>query len=300
MAAAFEAVDADGVAADRSAFSECRARGAAPPHRLQPPAHRPLRPRRHLRQRARRPRRRRPGRHLPARPRDLRRQGRWEIDRGPQDLAYDFWWHLGYDTMITSEWGTPNMVEDGVNPELLLGNQYGHQLHVWDLRQRTPPAGARPRAPSTRWCSSCGRRTTRRKAYGFVGVVVSTADLSAPRSGCGSAPDDGSVRGREGDHDPGRAGRARPAARRSCSPSAPCRRWSPTSTCRVDDQVLYVSCWGTGELKQYDVSDPLQPARDRLGAPRRHRRARAAPGRRRRSTAARRWSRSAATAGAST
>jgi hypothetical protein len=27
--------------------------------------------------------------------------GRWEVDRGPQELAYDFWWHLGHDTMIT-------------------------------------------------------------------------------------------------------------------------------------------------------------------------------------------------------
>ncbi len=27
----------------------------------------------------------------------------------------------------------------------------------------------------------------------------------------------------------------------------------------VDDQRLYVSCWGTGELKQYDLSDPAQP-----------------------------------------
>src|SRR5829696_7302022 len=29
--------------------------------------------------------------------------GRWESDRGDQELHYDFWWHLGYDTMITSE-----------------------------------------------------------------------------------------------------------------------------------------------------------------------------------------------------
>ena len=27
--------------------------------------------------------------------------------------------------MITSEWGTPDMVESGVNPELLLGGKYG-------------------------------------------------------------------------------------------------------------------------------------------------------------------------------
>ena len=45
-------------------------------------------------------------------------RGRWELDRGPQELAYDMWWHLGLDTMVTSTWGTPNMVKDGVNPEL--------------------------------------------------------------------------------------------------------------------------------------------------------------------------------------
>ena len=27
----------------------------------------------------------------------------------------------------------------------------------------------------------------------------------------------------------------------------------------VDDRWLYVSCWGTGELKQFDVSDPFHP-----------------------------------------
>src|SRR5678815_3059975 len=27
----------------------------------------------------------------------------------------------------------------------------------------------------------------------------------------------------------------------------------------VDDRYLYVSCWGTGELRQYDVSDPFNP-----------------------------------------
>jgi selenium-binding protein 1 len=27
----------------------------------------------------------------------------------------------------------------------------------------------------------------------------------------------------------------------------------------VDDRFLYVSCWGTGELRQYDVRDPLHP-----------------------------------------
>jgi selenium-binding protein 1 len=27
----------------------------------------------------------------------------------------------------------------------------------------------------------------------------------------------------------------------------------------LDDRFLYVSCWGTGEIRQYDVSDPFNP-----------------------------------------
>jgi selenium-binding protein 1 len=27
----------------------------------------------------------------------------------------------------------------------------------------------------------------------------------------------------------------------------------------MDDRFLYVACWGTGDLRQYDVSDPFNP-----------------------------------------
>jgi len=104
--------------------------------------------------------------------------GKWELDRGPQYLAYDFWWHLGFDTMITSEWGTPSMVQDGLNPEILLKGGYGHKLHVWDLPKRRHlqeidlgseyqmALELRPAHNPTR-------------AWGFMGVVVSLKDLSA-------------------------------------------------------------------------------------------------------------------------
>jgi selenium-binding protein 1 len=63
-------------------------------------------------------------------------RGAWEADRGPQYLAYDFWWHLTQDVLVSSEWGTPSMIEDGIVGELLLGRKYGHALHFWDLRSR--------------------------------------------------------------------------------------------------------------------------------------------------------------------
>src|SRR4029453_6310065 len=63
-------------------------------------------------------------------------RGQWEMDRGPQHLAYDAWWHLGHDTMVTSEWGTPDTFEEGLIPEVLLGAKYGRRLHFWDLHGR--------------------------------------------------------------------------------------------------------------------------------------------------------------------
>ena len=183
--------------------------------------------------------------------------GAWETDRGPQYLAYDFWWHLGHDTMITSEWGTPNMVEDGVNPELLLGGKYGHQLHVWDLRKRRHRRRRSTWARSTRWCSSCARRTTRARTYGFVGVVISLKDLSAS-IWLWYRERDGKWAIRKVIEIP-----AEPADPEQLPPLLkPFGAVPPLVTdinLSLDDRFLYVSCWGTGELRQYDVSDPFNP-----------------------------------------
>ena len=62
--------------------------------------------------------------------------GAWEHDRGDQWFGYDAWWHLNYDTMITSEWGTPSMIEQGLNPEDLLGRKFGHHLNFWSMSDR--------------------------------------------------------------------------------------------------------------------------------------------------------------------
>lgn len=181
--------------------------------------------------------------------------GRWERDRGPQYLAYDAWWHLNQNTLISSEWGTPSMFENGLVPDLLLSHQYGHAIHFWDLatgrhlqrvdlgEQHQMPLELRPsHDPEATW--------------GFVGVVVSTTDLS------------GSVWlwGRDGDAwtvDKVITIGAEPADPDLLPPALkPFGAVPPLITdidLSVDDRFLYVSCWGTGELKQYDVSDPAHP-----------------------------------------
>jgi selenium-binding protein 1 len=153
------------------------------------------------------------------------------------------------------------MVKDGVNPELLLGGKYGHKLHVWDLRRRRHvqelDLGAeqqmvlelRPAHDPTR-------------AYGFAGVVLSLKDLSSSiwlwyREG-GQNGSEGKWATRKIIEIP-----AEPADPEKLPPILQgFKAVAPLVTdinLSLDDRYLYVSCWGTGEFIQYDVSDPFAP-----------------------------------------
>jgi hypothetical protein len=60
--------------------------------------------------------------------------------------------------VVTSEWGTPNTVENGLVPEILLGANYGRRLHFWDLHKRKH-LQVIDFGRSINWCSSFARRT---------------------------------------------------------------------------------------------------------------------------------------------
>jgi selenium-binding protein 1 len=181
--------------------------------------------------------------------------GRWEIDRGPQYLAYDLWWHLGFDTMITSEWGTPDMIEDGIVPEKLLAGEYGRHLHFWDLKRRRHMQ-ALDLGPEQQMVLELRPAHDPTKAYGFVGVAVSLKDLSS--SIWLWQPDDSRWAVRKIIEIP-----AEPADPADLPPLLQGFKAVPPLVTDIalslDDRFLYVSCWGTGELKQYDVSDPANP-----------------------------------------
>jgi selenium-binding protein 1 len=183
-------------------------------------------------------------------------RGRWELDRGPQYLTYDFWWHLGCDTMITSEWGTPNMVENGVIPELLLGSKYGHQLHIWDLHKRRHKEVIDLGAEN-QMVLELRPAHNPAHAYGFAGVVVSVKDLSASvwmwyRDTAGAFKAQKVIEIPAEPADP----ELLPPLLKGFGAVPP---FVTDLNLSLDDRFLYVSCWGTGELRQYDVSDPFEP-----------------------------------------
>src|SRR5205807_4446045 len=91
---------------------------------------------------------------------------------------------------------------------------------------------------------------------GFVGVVISVADLSASvwlwhrTEGRWAAEKVITIPA-----EPADAEQLPPALQ----PFGAVRPLVSDIDLSVDDRWLYVSCWGTGELKQYDVSDPENP-----------------------------------------
>ncbi|MGH3237348.1 MAG: selenium-binding protein SBP56-related protein [Streptosporangiaceae bacterium] len=186
---------------------------------------------------------------------DFRVTGQWERDRGSQFYAYDFWWHVNEGVLMASEWAPPRLIENGIVPEALLGREYGHRLHFFDLKERRHIAEidlgdqyqmaleVRPAHDPT-------------KTYGFLGVVVDVTDLS------GSVwtwhKDGGTWKAEKTIHIP-----AVPPGSASLPPLLQGFGAVPPVVTDIDlsldDRFLYVACWGTGELRQYDVSDPFAP-----------------------------------------
>lgn len=181
--------------------------------------------------------------------------GPWEIDRGEQELHYDFWWHIAHDVMVSSEWGKPSQFENGVVPEELLGGKYGHQLHFWDLRKRRKEQSVDLGAEQ-QMVLELRPAHDPRKTYGFAGVVISLEDLSA--NIWTWYREDGEWKAKKTITIP-----AQPASEDELPPLLKGFKAVPPLVTDIDlsldDRYLYVSCWGTGELHQYDVSDPFNP-----------------------------------------
>ncbi|WP_146344021.1 selenium-binding protein SBP56-related protein [Phaeobacter marinintestinus] len=182
--------------------------------------------------------------------------GRYEMDRGAQDKHYDFWWNLPRDYMISSEWGLPPQFENGIVAEDLLSNKYGHSIHFWDLRGRkvvqTIDLGA-----NHQMALEIRPAHDPAKQHGFCGVVVDTSNLQGAIFTWWQK-DDGTFEAKKTitiDPQPADADDL-PDLLKGFGATPPLVTDIDLS---LDDRHLYVACWGTGEMHQYDVSDPMNP-----------------------------------------
>jgi selenium-binding protein 1 len=97
-----------------------------------------------------------------------------------------------------------------------------------------------------------------KKAYGFVGVVVSLKDLSSSIWVWHKDDTNGGWAVKKVIEIP-----AEPASADDLPPLHKGFGAVPPLVTDInlslDDRFLYVSCWGTGEMRQYDVSNPFSP-----------------------------------------
>ncbi|ANZ25684.1 MULTISPECIES: selenium-binding protein SBP56-related protein [Rhodococcus] len=181
--------------------------------------------------------------------------GAWEAEHGEQFLAYDVWWHLKYDTVITSEWATPSMIENGLDAEDLLGRRFGHHLDFWSMSERKLTQRV-DLGDEHQMVLELRPAHNPSEAFGFVGVVISVEDLSASVWMWHKSDDRWVVeKVITIPAEPAEADDLPPALK----PFGAVPPLVSDIDLSVDDRWLYVSCWGTGELKQYDVGDPFHP-----------------------------------------
>jgi selenium-binding protein 1 len=158
----------------------------------------------------------------------------------------------------------------------LLGGKYGNSLHVWDLRTGTHQQKL-PLGDEYQMTLELRPARDPRKAYGFVGVVISLKDLSASiwvwykeggQSGTGGQSGKGASSAPSASSGEWKVKKvieipAEPADPADLPPLLQGFKAVPPLVSDInlslDDRQLYVSCWGTGELRQYDVSDPFNP-----------------------------------------
>ncbi|EHP70130.1 putative PSP1-like protein [Metallosphaera yellowstonensis MK1] len=179
--------------------------------------------------------------------------GRWELNRGDQYLAYDFWWNLPNEVMVTSEWAVPNVMEGGLRLEHLK-DRYGNRVHFWDLRKRKRVSSI-TLGEDNRMALELRPLHDPTKLMGFINVVVSLKDLSS--SIWLWFHEDGRWQAREVINIP-----AEPSEGGLPEILKPFKAVPPLVTdidLSLDDKFLYVSLWGTGEVRQYDVTDPFRP-----------------------------------------
>ncbi len=166
--------------------------------------------------------------------------GRWEKDAAGMKYNYDFWYQPRQNVMVSSEWAAPKTFGGGFKPDDVKAGRYGRRLHVWDWKARalrqTIDLGDDGLIPlEVRFAHDPT------KEFGFVGAALSSTVWTFRK-----------------------AGETWKADKVVAVPPVevggkPVPGLISDLVLSMDDRFLYFANWLQGDVRQYDVTDPLKP-----------------------------------------
>jgi selenium-binding protein 1 len=144
---------------------------------------------------------------------------------------------------------------------MLLAGKYGHKLHIWDLRKRRHLQELEL-GPEQQMALELRPAHDPAKPYGFLSVVLSLKDLSSSIWVWYRESEKNGANGKWGIQKVIEIP-ATPADPATLPPLLQGFKAEPPLVTDInlslDDRYLYISCWGSGEFLQYDVTDPFHP-----------------------------------------
>jgi selenium-binding protein 1 len=173
---------------------------------------------------------------------DFSIKGTWTNENA--NFGYDFWYQPRHNIMASTEWGEPNALKDGFNPQHVADGKYGNDLHLWDWKEKkklkTINLGSDGFVPlEVRFLHDP------EKAIGYVGVALSSTIKAFYKDDSGEWQ----------------------AKTVISVPSLEVDGWALPSMpglitdilISLDDRFLFFSNWLHGDIRCYDISDPLHP-----------------------------------------
>jgi selenium-binding protein 1 len=169
-------------------------------------------------------------------------KGRWENGGEQPPFNYDFWYQPRKNVLVSSEFGEPNAFEPGFDLEDVGAGRYGQRLHFWNLDERrleqTIDLGEAGLVPlEVRWLHDP------EADEGFVGAALSSTMWRFQRT--------------NGSYEAQQVIAVEPVELEGWPFPVP--GLITDLVLSMDDRFLYLSNWLHGDLRQYDVSDPLRP-----------------------------------------
>ncbi|KAK6046146.1 selenium binding protein, partial [Cooperia oncophora] len=171
-------------------------------------------------------------------------KGCWLDPKSSVPFNYDFWYQPRRDVMISTEWGTPNVIKQGFDAKHVMAGEYGHSVHVfkWSTHEKLQTI----ELPTLEGVMPLEIRFLHEPTspYAFFGTVLgSSVFLLHPEDGKYAAKCVAKI------------------------PSKKVEGWllpeMPSMVVDIiismDDHYLYASNWIHGDIRQYDISDPENP-----------------------------------------